>query len=247
MKAHIFEYDAKTRSGRCVHEDKVYSFKLSENLELHTADEAEIKVIRKPQVLKDGKCLLLGPAISLDIQYPGTAVTKESAYPEHRTINKENDLLLCAEGPNPKECLDNMVSYLDGTNANCLLDLKISGRTGPLRRGVLWTASAHIAMVEGERFHCPARSDINIRRNEARPNSPNKNSQRYTRVLLICALMILIPIIISVGKRMTGSYIIALLLCPAALTAALYWGLSCFPKKSCVYLFKSKSLFGNKN
>ncbi len=241
MKARIFEYDPSRLEGRCTHDNKVYTFKLSQNLGCSIGDEVEGEEITSPSLFNDGEMHIVS-IIPLELNYPDFAVSKSIALKGHDTIVIVDDLTLCAEGKDPKECIDAMVEYLKDSYANALLNLTIEGHTKRFCKGVLWKVSANIAQLRGENFNSEAGRAITIKRNQARRNSPNKASIRYVRVLLVCALLVIIPCLLRTAQRgLLGPMVISQVLSILLVLGALFLGIIYYPKHKRVYLAKNKT------
>lgn len=241
VKARIFEYDPSRLEGRCTHDNKVYTFKLSQNLGCSIGDEVEGEEITSPSLFNDGEMHIVS-IIPLELNYPDFAVSKSIALKGHDTIVIVNDLTLCAEGKDPKECIDAMVEYLKDSYANALLNLTIEGHTKRFCKGVLWKVSANIAQLRGENFNSEAGRAITIKRNQARRNSPNKASIRYVRVLLVCALLVIIPCLLRTAQRgLLGPMVISQVLSILLVLGALFLGIIYYPKHKRVYLAKNKT------
>ena len=237
MHVVICDFTPATRTGKAVSNGKVYRFTLRADLACDVGDTVEGEEVRPAGLYSEGEmhAVTVQP---LSLDYPDVAVTRAMALSGHDTLSVIDDVTLCSEGTDVQECLNQMVEWLKGTNANALLNLQVESQRKTLSPGVLFKLSAHVAQVRGERYHSPTGLAITLKRNEARRNSPNGAQIRYVRVLLVCALFVAIPCLLRTAQRFELPLNLALAASGILTLLCLILGIIYFPKKQRVFLHR---------
>lgn len=138
---------------------------------------------------------------SLTLSNEKVAVTPEASFPEHKLIADNRKYLIAAEGGFEREARSALIEKAIECKANALLDAKLEIVIRPGVKSHLFRYTARPAIIDGPKYKQEPGIGLDIPVKTARRNSPNEAMVRYCRVLLICALFIIIPSILSMTAR----------------------------------------------
>ena len=202
MQGILINIDHKKNKARIVAKDKLYTATVDNNTnDLTPGNFLEISIIKEPSLLSEGIAEIDGIG-NYDLPFEETLiVTDKDLIEGHSILDHKNRTLIAAEGADAINAFKALIKRAKESNANALLNTKLKIEILNFSQKPLFRYTAEAAIIEGPQYHQKPGIKLDIKENIARRNSPNKAMIRYIRVLILCALLILIPCLLSLQQR----------------------------------------------
>ncbi len=240
MQGILISADLNSKQAVIACDNKFYSAKLSANeASLKPGDHVEFSIKEEADGAKS-KTATIESVTKADYKKYGIAIVSDSTVSEHDIIDSKHNIKLCGEGPDANSALDALVTLAKKSNANALLNTKLTVKPLRFSGKHLFCYKADAAIIEGPEYHQQPGIKLDINERILRCNSPNEAMIRYIRVLLISFLLILLPCILSLQQQGVIPNPVGSVICGILLGLSLYTGLFYNSRKVNSYLLRTK-------
>lgn len=242
LQAVITHIDTNTETAILIADGKLYKAKISKDLEHITAGAlAQIEIIFAPSLFKYGACTIK-EAQNLNFYDFNTkqciATTQSNIEKDFDVLERIDDYMIVAESSSLPKAIQMIIDEGLKYNANMLYNVKISHKSYLLSKNARFIVSAKPAIVKHDEIEMKPGVHLDFDKRIVRRNSPNDASTRYIRVLLVCLLIIVLPILLRLGNLGTLSTDTSIILSCLGIMLSLAFGLYVNYNKECIYRVK---------
>ncbi len=200
MHGTIIAWDPRSQTGTIEAGRKFYRFR-ADHLTVDLPRGTEFTVERPAGLFRPGLAGDVRPAEPvLPLDTPAMLITGLASPGEAQILESNHDLAFAAQGGCPEEAVALLAEGAAREHANAVLGVRVSAHRG-LWRGCAYVAEGTPAIINGTGHAMEPGRHLGELRPRSRSNYPFAATRRYTIVLLVSALLVLLPCVTALYGR----------------------------------------------